>query len=47
MLNESSSSNVGHYRPVSITSVLSKVFEKIAAGKLSNLFERKKSRRES
>ena len=34
--NESSSSDVGDYRSISITPFLSKVFEKIVAGKLSN-----------
>ena len=35
----SPSSDVGDYRPISITSVLSKVFEKIVAGKLSHYLE--------
>ena len=32
------SSDVGDYRPMSITPVLSKVFEKIVAGKLSHFY---------
>ena len=36
---ESYSSGVRSYRPISITPVLSKVFEKFMAGKLSNFFE--------
>ena len=39
MLKESSFSDVGDYRPVSLTPALSKVFEKIVAGKLSNFLE--------
>ena len=35
----SASSDVGYYRPISTTPVLSKVFEKIVAGKLSIFFE--------
>ena len=35
----SPSSDVGDYRPLSITPVLSKVFEKIVAGKLSHYLE--------
>ena len=34
----SSSSDVGEYRPISITPVVSKLSEKIAAGKLSNFW---------
>ena len=34
----SASSDVGDYRPISITPVLSKVFEKIVVGKLSYFF---------
>ena len=34
----SSSSDVGDYRPISVTPVLSKVFKKIVAGKLSHCF---------
>ena len=33
---KSSSSDVGDYRPISITSLLLKVFEKIVAGRLSH-----------
>ena len=36
----SASSDVGGYRPISITPVLSKVFEKIVSGKLSHFLER-------
>ena len=36
----SASSNVFDYRPISITPVLSKVFEKIVAGKSSHFLER-------
>ena len=36
---ESSSSYVGDYRPISITYVLSKVFEKIGSGKLSRFWK--------
>ena len=35
----SASSNAGDYRPISIMPVLSKVFEKIVTGKLSNFFK--------
>ena len=35
----SPSSDVGDYRPISIISILSKVFEKIVAGKLSHYLE--------
>ena len=37
----SASSDVGDYRTISITPVLSKVFEKILAGKLSYFLESK------
>ena len=36
-------SEVGDYRPISITPLLSKVFEKIVAGKLSYLFGEQQS----
>ena len=39
VLKESSFSDVGDYRLISITPVLSKVFEKIVAGKLNNCLE--------
>ena len=37
--NESSSSDVGDYRRISLTSFLSKLFDEIVAGKLSNFLE--------
>ena len=39
MPKESSSSDAVEYRPISTTPVLSKVFEKIVTGKLSNFLE--------
>ena len=39
MSKRSASSDVGEYRPISITPVLSKVFEKIVAVKLSNFLK--------
>ena len=37
VLKESFSSDVGNFRSISVTSILSKVFEKIMVGKLINL----------
>ena len=39
MIKGSAFSDVGDYRPISITPVLSKVFKKNVTGKLSNFFE--------
>ena len=36
---KSSSSDVGDQKPIFITSILSKIFEKIAAGKLSHILK--------
>ena len=38
MAKESSFSDVGVYRPISISFLLSKVFEKVVTGKLSTFF---------
>ena len=43
VLKESSSSDFGKSRPISITPVLSKVSEKTVAGILSHLFGRQQS----